>query len=81
MSEEETRRWAERFDHVALLIASALDLPGEQAARNTCERLDAICRRVSERVDDGGLTMHVVAALQAAIHTRFETSGAAPALH
>jgi hypothetical protein len=81
LSEEETGRLADHFDHVALLIAAALELPGQAAAQSTCDRLDAVLCRMRSRHADEDLMRQIVASLQAAIQTRFESDDAAPALH
>src|SRR4051794_340392 len=79
LSEQQTIALADRFDHVALWIASALEFESVRAMQSTCDRLIAICRRLREEMpperdgNDAWLMLHIVVALQAAIVTRVET--------
>jgi hypothetical protein len=77
LTDQQTTILADRFDHLAMSIAGALDFGSEDALRSTCDRLIALCRCVQQDDPPVGpngnaarLMLHMVVALVAAIETR-----------
>jgi hypothetical protein len=77
LTDQQTSVLANRFDHLAMSIASALDFGSEESLRSTCDRLIALCRCAQRDEEPAGpngnvarLMLHMLVALVAAIETR-----------